>query len=426
MTGKNPTSLRSKTHQGATTSTGSDIPSTTTVVRQEESSASASSLSGRGAASAAGSKRKKGHGAADGSIDEHDEHDDHETTHRHLRPPKHYRAGRRESRRSRQVQISATMDAADTTSPTTTTGASEQLVTRSAARRQRRQPPPNNNSNNNNSAVQQQSDDSPMDSDNPSVTDDDMEGSPLHDGESYEDEHDHDHDVDEEDEEDYEDDESSPPPPAGAGMMDLVESDGASSGQIAGDGSRGKMKKKRSNGYLTGSGFLGTGSIAPKVHVQAPPTSDTPEWQATINRVVRSVVSIRFCQPCAFDTDPAHTSEATGFVVDAERGYILTNRHVVGAGPFWGYCIFDNHEEADAYPVYRDPVHDFGFLRFDPKKIRHMKLEALELRPDLAKGTIDAFLVSEMQLYGVRCSCMQLDWCRCGCIGAICSCTGVR
>lgn len=39
------------------------------------------------------------------------------------------------------------------------------------------------------------------------------------------------------------------------------------------------------------------------------------------------------------------SSEATGFVVDAGRGYILTNRHVVGAGPFWGYCIFDNHEE---------------------------------------------------------------------------------
>jgi len=47
--------------------------------------------------------------------------------------------------------------------------------------------------------------------------------------------------------------------------------------------------------------------------------------------------------------------------------YIMTNRHVVGAGPFWGYCIFDNHEEVDAYPVYRDPVHDFGILRFDPK-----------------------------------------------------------
>lgn len=74
-------------------------------------------------------------------------------------------------------------------------------------------------------------------------------------------------------------------------------------------------------------------------------TADTAEWQATIERVVRNVVSIHFCQTCSFDTDPATSSEATGFVVDAEKGYILTNRHVVGAGPFWGYCIFDNHEE---------------------------------------------------------------------------------
>lgn len=74
-------------------------------------------------------------------------------------------------------------------------------------------------------------------------------------------------------------------------------------------------------------------------------TADTAEWQATIEKVVRNVVSIHFCQTCSFDTDPAISSEATGFVVDAEKGYILTNRHVVGAGPFWGYCIFDNHEE---------------------------------------------------------------------------------
>lgn len=73
--------------------------------------------------------------------------------------------------------------------------------------------------------------------------------------------------------------------------------------------------------------------------------AETKEWQATIERVVRNVVSIHFAQTCSFDTDGALASEATGFVVDAERGYILTNRHVVGAGPFWGYCIFDNHEE---------------------------------------------------------------------------------
>ena len=84
------------------------------------------------------------------------------------------------------------------------------------------------------------------------------------------------------------------------------------------------------------------GSLLPLPIVAA---RDSAEWQATIESVVRAVVSIRFCQTCSFDTDSAGSSEATGFVVDAERGYILTNRHVVCAGPFWGYCVFDNHEE---------------------------------------------------------------------------------
>lgn len=48
--------------------------------------------------------------------------------------------------------------------------------------------------------------------------------------------------------------------------------------------------------------------------------ADTAEWQAVIQKVVTNVVSIRFCQTCSFDTDPALTSEATGFVVDAEKG----------------------------------------------------------------------------------------------------------
>lgn len=66
--------------------------------------------------------------------------------------------------------------------------------------------------------------------------------------------------------------------------------------------------------------------------------------------------------------------------------YILTNRHVVGSGPFWGHCVFDNHEEVDCYPVYRDPVHDFGILRYDPKAIKYMHVDGLTLSPDLAKG----------------------------------------
>ncbi|ROT40717.1 PDZ domain-containing protein [Sodiomyces alkalinus F11] len=123
-------------------------------------------------------------------------------------------------------------------------------------------------------------------------------------------------------------------------------------------------------------------------------TTQEPEaWQRTIEKVISNVVSIRFCQTCSFDTDPALTSEATGFVVDAERGYILTNRHVVGSGPFWGFVVFDNHEEVDAYPVYRDPVHDFGILRFDPKALHYINIESLELRPDLAKIGVEIRVV---------------------------------
>ena len=116
------------------------------------------------------------------------------------------------------------------------------------------------------------------------------------------------------------------------------------------------------------------------------PTSvDTAKWKATNEQVVKAVVSIRFCHTCAFDTASAICSEATGFVVDAETGYILTNRHVVGPGPFWGNCIFDNHEECDVHPVYCDPVHDFGIVRFDPKAIKYRPVTALQLRPDLAR-----------------------------------------
>lgn len=140
------------------------------------------------------------------------------------------------------------------------------------------------------------------------------------------------------------------------------------------------------NGY----GSPGADEMPEVVHAAAP---DTAEWQATIERVVRNVVSIHFSATCSFDTDPALSSEATGFVVDAERGYILTNRHVVGPGPFWGYVIFDNHEECDVHPVYRDPVHDFGILRFDPKAIKYMPLEALDLRPDLAKVGVEIRVV---------------------------------
>ncbi|EEB05712.1 serine protease [Schizosaccharomyces japonicus yFS275] len=112
---------------------------------------------------------------------------------------------------------------------------------------------------------------------------------------------------------------------------------------------------------------------------------ESGKWKESISRVVKSVVSIRFSQVASFDTDGAQTGEASAFIVDAENGYMMTNRHVACAGPFVGRAVLDNHEEVEVYPIYRDPVHDFGILKFDPKKIRYMKVQQLEMRPDLAK-----------------------------------------
>ena len=92
-------------------------------------------------------------------------------------------------------------------------------------------------------------------------------------------------------------------------------------------------------------------------------------WAETVSRTANSVVSLQLSQLRTFDDTPQGGSNATGFVVDAERGIVLTNRHVVGSGPIRLSATFQNQERVDAVPLYRDPVHDFAFVRYDPKAL---------------------------------------------------------
>ncbi|KAK7203393.1 hypothetical protein BZA70DRAFT_241264 [Myxozyma melibiosi] len=108
-------------------------------------------------------------------------------------------------------------------------------------------------------------------------------------------------------------------------------------------------------------------------------------WDTTIERIVKGIVSIRASAVRAFDTEASGDYTATGFVVDKERGIILSNRHVVNPAPITATAVFVNYEEAPLRPIYRDPVHDFGFFQYDPEKIRFLDVEEIELRPDLAK-----------------------------------------
>ncbi|KAF9968932.1 hypothetical protein BGZ65_012488, partial [Modicella reniformis] len=67
--------------------------------------------------------------------------------------------------------------------------------------------------------------------------------------------------------------------------------------------------------------------------------------------------------------------------------------HVACAGPFVGEAVCHDHEEVDVFPVYRDPVHDFGFLKFDPSKIKYMEVTSIPLAPEMAKVGIDIRVV---------------------------------
>ncbi|NCF74022.1 MAG: PDZ domain-containing protein [Gammaproteobacteria bacterium] len=104
-------------------------------------------------------------------------------------------------------------------------------------------------------------------------------------------------------------------------------------------------------------------------------------WTETLERISSGVVSIRVDSTRAFDTEWNSSSQATGFVVDAERGIILTNRHVVTPGPVIAEAVFRNNEEVRLIPIYRDPVHDFGFFRYDPAELQYIEPAELPLVP---------------------------------------------
>ncbi|XP_075494196.1 LOW QUALITY PROTEIN: protease Do-like 7 [Primulina tabacum] len=119
-----------------------------------------------------------------------------------------------------------------------------------------------------------------------------------------------------------------------------------------------------------------------------PPFKESPataeDWRRALNKVVPAVVVLRTNACRAFDTESAGASYATGFVVDKSRGIILTNRHVVKPGPVVAEAMFVNREEVPVYPIYRDPVHDFGFFRYDPSAIKFLSYEEIPLAPEAA------------------------------------------
>ncbi len=136
---------------------------------------------------------------------------------------------------------------------------------------------------------------------------------------------------------------------------------------------------------LTAAVVLASLSSLPLQGYAQEPSEGQANWAATVSAVADSVVAINLSRLRAYDDDEQTSTTATGFVVDAERGLLLTNRHVIGAGPVRATATFQNQERVDLIPVYRDPIHDFGIFRYDPSTLRFAEPRALELVPEGAR-----------------------------------------
>jgi hypothetical protein len=75
------------------------------------------------------------------------------------------------------------------------------------------------------------------------------------------------------------------------------------------------------------------------------------------------------------------------------------------AGPIVAEAIFLNREELPVLPVYYDPVHDFGFLRFEPSKLQFMQVLEVPLAPEAAAVGLEIRVVGNDSGEKVRQPC---------------------
>lgn len=129
-------------------------------------------------------------------------------------------------------------------------------------------------------------------------------------------------------------------------------------------------------------------------------SSSDSVWQRTVEQCAKSIVSIKGIRNRCFDTDTPSNFAATGFVVDAERGIILTNRHVVSGGPTTAQAVLSNHEQIDLVPIYRDPVHDFGFFKYGTENVRFLDIPGIELYPDGARVGMEIRVIGYAAING--------------------------
>ena len=78
---------------------------------------------------------------------------------------------------------------------------------------------------------------------------------------------------------------------------------------------------------------------------------------------LKYTVQIKTTVPVPFNGDRKGSGFGAGFLVDAERGWVMTNAHVVSRSPSRIEVAFHGHEYSEASKIYVDPYLDLALIK---------------------------------------------------------------
>lgn len=112
--------------------------------------------------------------------------------------------------------------------------------------------------------------------------------------------------------------------------------------------------------------------------VAAQAAEDTGRGEEIFRKALGYTVQIKSSVSMPFSGDTKGSLLGAGFVVDAERGWILTNAHVVSRSPSRVEVAFHDQEFHDAEKIWVDPYMDIAVVKAFPNP-RSARIEVPEL-----------------------------------------------
>ena len=133
------------------------------------------------------------------------------------------------------------------------------------------------------------------------------------------------------------------------------------------------------------------GSSASSASSASSSSSSNPWPPEVVRALKKTVVNIDLATPVALVDDKRTAATGTGFVVDAARGLVVTNRHISTVSPTVYQVRFNDGSFAPARCVYYDVAQDFAVLKVDASETTY-NLTQVEL------GTAESLRVGDAVL----------------------------